>query len=732
VLVHIINLFLEEMKMLNKTLFLIAGMLLSVNSFVQGQDLIQIIDTQTWANFDEGGFGAGDTLQILAGGSLTVTGRSAIVDGRHFIVEEGGIFTMNARLDVDGDGVITMNGGEFHSTVDMKFPDNNTGLECHIWLNSGLMVCNQIQSMRHRGSTLHIGGGVLRVGNAVNGNEYDPDNSDAWNIVTIPPYADVVITELGDGVKEVSASGKLIQISDEQTWDDFETAGFGAGEKLQIQPGGSLTVNGRSAIKDGMELIVEEGGVFTINARLDVDGDGVITMNGGEFHSTVDMKFPDNDTGLECHIWLYGGLMVCNKIESRAERGSTLHVGEGVLRTGHVSEDDRHDPSNSETWHIVGIPPLGVVITELEGDVKEVAASGDYIQIDTAEVWDDLASGGFEAGDTLQILPGGVLDVNDRSAIKDGMHLIVEKGGVFRIHDRLDVDGDGVITINGGEFHSMVDMKFPDNETGLESHIWLNSGLMACNRIESRADRGSTLHMGQGMLRTGEAYDIPEPNDPNQVEAKLTDPENTDAWNIVSIDPNATVLITKLPNGYKMVTAPQELIQISSAEIWQDFAEGGFDANETVLILPGGSLEILGRSALKDNMHLIIEEGGVFNINARMDMDSQGQIILNGGEFYSNVDFKFPDNSGHQDVDIWLDAGLMACNFIESRSDRGSTLHVGGGVLNLSEATSERTDPTNPDAWDIVPIPPYVNIVITEFDEKKTVMANVSEINVGE
>ena len=166
--------------MVKRMLFLIAGMVLSVNVFVHAQDLIQISDAQTWANFNEGGFGPGDTLQIMAGGNLTITGRSAIDEGRHLIVEEGGRLTMNARLDMDSQGTITMNGGEFHNTVDFKFPDSSGNQDVHIWLHGGLMVCAQIQSMQDRGSVLHVGGGVLRVGNTGAGGDWDPENTDAW------------------------------------------------------------------------------------------------------------------------------------------------------------------------------------------------------------------------------------------------------------------------------------------------------------------------------------------------------------------------------------------------------------------------------------------------------------------------------------------------------------------------------------------------------------------------
>jgi len=186
--------------------------LLGLGGVAQAQNVIQISDTQTWSSFAEGGFNADVTLQILAGGDLTVNGRSSLSSGRHLIVEEGGRFTITARLDVDGSGVITMNGGEFHSTVDMKFPDNNTGLECHIWLHGGLMVCSQLQSMRARGSTLHVGGGVLRVGNTSAGGEWNPENTDAWAIVPIPPYGQVNITDIGDGWKEVWSQSPLVAL----------------------------------------------------------------------------------------------------------------------------------------------------------------------------------------------------------------------------------------------------------------------------------------------------------------------------------------------------------------------------------------------------------------------------------------------------------------------------------------------------------------------------------------
>ncbi|MBN2180852.1 MAG: discoidin domain-containing protein [Sedimentisphaerales bacterium] len=191
--------------MYKKAIFIIAGIVLSLNCLTQAQDLIQISNTQTWSTFDQGGFGPNDTLQILAGGNLIITDRCSLDNGRHLIIEEGGRFTMNARLDTNSRGQITINGGEFHNTVDFKFPDSNGTQDVHIWLYGGLMICAQIESITDRGSMVHVGGGVLRVGNTSGMARFDPETTD-WTIIPIPPYDSITIVDIGGGWKEVSAT----------------------------------------------------------------------------------------------------------------------------------------------------------------------------------------------------------------------------------------------------------------------------------------------------------------------------------------------------------------------------------------------------------------------------------------------------------------------------------------------------------------------------------------------
>lgn len=178
----------------------------------------------------------------------------------------------------------------------------------------------------------------------------------------------------------------LIVISGTETW-----GATSMGEDVQIVAGGSLTVTGLFRIVNGHTLTVEEGGQVVVNARVDFDTGGTLVMNGGTagFNDTV--KFPDNDDGA-VYIYLYGGLLTCGDTESYASRGSELHVGGGVMRTGHISET-RRDPEGGE-WNIQPIPPYEqIIITNLGGNVKEISAAVPIVEVTFALA----ASGNLEA-----------------------------------------------------------------------------------------------------------------------------------------------------------------------------------------------------------------------------------------------------------------------------------------------------------------------------------------------
>jgi hypothetical protein len=167
--------------------------------------VIVISGNVTW-----GATSLNDDVQVLSGGRLTVTGLFGIVNGHTLTVEEGGEVTVNARADFDSGGTLVMNGGtaSFNDTV--KFPDNNNGA-VYIYLHGGLLTCSDTESYADRRSELHVGGGIMRTGH-ISMARRDPDSAD-WNIQPIPPYEQIIITDLGGDVKEISAAEPAVEVA---------------------------------------------------------------------------------------------------------------------------------------------------------------------------------------------------------------------------------------------------------------------------------------------------------------------------------------------------------------------------------------------------------------------------------------------------------------------------------------------------------------------------------------
>ena len=187
---------------------------------VQAQDnVVQISDVQVWEEPDDL-TSDGEILEILRGGDVTFTKvKASLDDDRHLIIYPGGKVTFEQRVNFNEGGKVTMYGGEFYSLTDTKFPDNDTGVAVSIWMYGGYMKHAKMQSMRDRLSTLYIGGGIFDVGEATGGNDGDPSNSEEWDIQAIPGYGPVIITELGDGWKRITAENPF---GPEPTdWNEF-------------------------------------------------------------------------------------------------------------------------------------------------------------------------------------------------------------------------------------------------------------------------------------------------------------------------------------------------------------------------------------------------------------------------------------------------------------------------------------------------------------------------------
>ena len=93
------------------------------------------------------------------------------------------------------------------------------------------------------------------------------------------------------------------------------------------------TWSDRTAILDQAEGYVEivAGGSVTADARVDHDGGigdaGRVILNGGNFTSTVDYKFPDNNTGNPAFIVMYDGTFTAYQFESFGlARDATIEI----------------------------------------------------------------------------------------------------------------------------------------------------------------------------------------------------------------------------------------------------------------------------------------------------------------------------------------------------------------------------------------------------------------------
>ena len=98
--------------------------------------------------------------------------------------------------------------------------------------------------------------------------------------------------------------------------------------------------------QDGGFVEILTGGHLTANARVDHDGGvapaGRVILNGGDLTSTVDYKFPDNNTGNPAFIGIYDGIFSANQFESFGlDRDATIEIGlDGtmIVESGYLAD----------------------------------------------------------------------------------------------------------------------------------------------------------------------------------------------------------------------------------------------------------------------------------------------------------------------------------------------------------------------------------------------------------
>ena len=126
------------------------------------------------------------------------------------------------------------------------------------------------------------------------------------------------------------------------------------------------------------------------------------------------------------------------------------------------------------------------------------AASAGHIVVNDAQTWDT----GFtlEAGDILEIGPGGNLAVTALGQMSGGAQLIVNGGTLTYTHTRLNVN-DAAIIVNSGLalFDTDDEVKFGDDWG--PSYLYLNGGVFDCNNFELNYLRDPHFIVGGGVYK---------------------------------------------------------------------------------------------------------------------------------------------------------------------------------------------------------------------------------------
>ncbi|MHC4559801.1 MAG: PEP-CTERM sorting domain-containing protein [Planctomycetota bacterium] len=153
-----------------------------------------------------------------------------------------------------------------------------------------------------------------------------------------------------------------------------------------------VTWDNRTGInsQDGGFVEIVAGGHLTANARVDHDGGvdpaGQLLLNGGDFTSTVDYKFPDNATGNPAFIGVFDGTFTANQFESFGlDRDATIEIGltgTMIVESGYLVDfsgqsagDMRYNPAvlidNGSLYASAG---LDLVVVPLDGGGVQVTA----------------------------------------------------------------------------------------------------------------------------------------------------------------------------------------------------------------------------------------------------------------------------------------------------------------------------------------------------------------------
>ena len=174
-------------------------------------------------------------------------------------VNEGDNVVFNERVNMDGGDYVIMNGGALTVNGELKFPDSSGDQNVHIYMHGGFFHSNNTESMKDRGSHLHIGAGTFETC-SIGDCSRTPNCAGAWDVDLIDDCTELVYTDMGNGCMQVTAVCGPPDCDGDGIPDDGDNSGIvgdapcTGGETADCDDNCMCDANADQADADGDEL----------------------------------------------------------------------------------------------------------------------------------------------------------------------------------------------------------------------------------------------------------------------------------------------------------------------------------------------------------------------------------------------------------------------------------------------------------------------------------------------
>ncbi len=211
-------------------------------------------------------------------------GANALAETRmgQITVNEGDNIQFNERVNMDDGDYVIMNGGLLSVNGQLKFPDSDGDQNVHIYMHGGVMHADSTESIKDRGSHLHIGAGTFETCDTGDC-RYTPNCTGDWDVDLIDGCTELVFTDIGGNCMQVTAVCGPPDCDGDGIPDDGDDSGMTddayctGGETVDCDDNCMCVANADQADTDGDEVGDACDLCEGYDDSVDPDDDGVPT-----------------------------------------------------------------------------------------------------------------------------------------------------------------------------------------------------------------------------------------------------------------------------------------------------------------------------------------------------------------------------------------------------------------------------------------------------------------------